>query len=780
MNNKLSKYKKSKIVVNLKKYSNVVLFSRREEDLLKRSKSSYKSLKTLIDQKNNNNKSKSINDNNTKNNKKLITPFDDLSTFAFKTISSFKNSFDSFSTKIIFPKHLMDKNQIDKDINTNFTISSFRSERKNSLKARLNKNKKHNYKKNIFCLTQNNFQDNSYMDNEHFLTLNYFSNKNSFCLKEKENEIKLLRQINFKKDTKKMNQKEEYLLNLKLNKMDSEKYNISLMLNRLREFKYYNYLNEQKKEINKTSLENSKNNIDFLTDKINTLNNMQFIYNNKISNKLGEYSKFISNYKEREKIISDLLLNQINSIKKEVKNLQNKIAKKELESATILKWVYFLIKMKEKKLILPQYYKKIVETNFERKKEKRKTIVHTLENIKSIKEKHKSFFSHHDKIHKKDSSDKQLSRVTFSIFTNENFENDNKNNNTNNINKKTINKQKSKNSKKKSLTKSTISFKKNSLQINVLKANEILAANNIFNFEDNNAEVDKKLKTTFNKLIQDGISVSEINRISKYKLFLIYKTPEDLEDRLIELQNENVQLLRQYEIARKKLSAKQIKFQEMLEIFFADDYYDLTNKIKEREIELNHIKKKNELLKKQYTEAKANLKLKNNFINIKQRKIRGLNKEPITQDSVRKELFSKIERLYELCLQNTENPNSNKLLKDKTKKDVIHMMTVIEFFIVKLKSKLNFNDKSNMAKYDLMRRIKNEIEHKHKIEKGQILRLKEKEKFKYFQDEIEEKMNKILFLTKRRIIPVYNLENMNKEKRFIQERKLNFEDFMFE
>ena len=35
---------------------------------------------------------------------------------------------------------------------------------------------------------------------------------------------------------------------------------------------------------------------------------------------------------------------------------------------------------------------------------------------------------------------------------------------------------------------------------------------------------------------------------------MIYETPEDLDDRLIELQNENVQLLRQYEIARKTLS----------------------------------------------------------------------------------------------------------------------------------------------------------------------------------------------------------------------------------
>ena len=97
-----------------------------------------------------------------------------------------------------------------------------------------------------------------------------------------------------------------------------------------------------------------------------------------------------------------------------------------------------------------------------------------------------------------------------------------------------------------------------------------------------------------------------------------------------------------------------------------------------------------------------------------------------------------------------------------------------------MKSKLNFKDKSNISRYELMRKIKNEIEHKHKIEKGKILRLKEKERFKNFQEEIEEKIKKILFLPKRRIIPVYNLENMNQEKKFNHERKLNFEDFMFD
>ena len=37
---------------------------------------------------------------------------------------------------------------------------------------------------------------------------------------------------------------------------------------------------------------------------------------------------------------------------------------------------------------------------------------------------------------------------------------------------------------------------------------------------------------------------------------------------------------------------------------------------------------------------------------------------------------------------------------------------------------------------------------------------KHREKFKYFQKNIEEKMNKILFLQKRKTIPLYNLNNV--------------------
>ena len=755
--------KKAKIIQNLKKYSNVVLFSRREEELSQKNNTSHKSNKNLLKK---DKKNKSI---------KLPTPSDDLSAYALKTISSFKTTFDSFSTKMLFPQSskasLIDKKENKKIFNPILTITTFRDENNN-------KNLNITPKKSIFSLTQNIFRiKDNFNSNQRFNTTNNISNKTDYTIKEQQNEINLLKKIkgihaNYP-NKKIIKRDEEYLLDLKLKKLQSEKYNISLMLNKIREFKYSNYLNEQKKEINKTSIENSKNNLEFLTDKINMLNNIKNNYSINISNKLGEYSKFILKYKEKEKINSDSLLNQINNLKKDVKNLQNKIAKKEYEKAQILKWIDFLIKMKEKKLVLPAYYKKIIETHFERKKEKRKTIAIKLENLKLLHNNEQKFiFYHEDKFPTKDHSNKLIAHVRLSTYNNDisSFQSDKT--------KKYV-ESKFKNKKLKLVTKNTISFKRNNYKNSLIKQSEPNPNHHIFNF-DESFETNKKMKKTFDKLIQDGINSNEINRISRYKLYLIYNTPDDLEDRLNELQNENIQLLHQYEVSRKKLFAKRLKYKDIFDNRIGTDYEDINNRIRQREIRLNQVMKKHENFLKQFEYAKKSLVEKKNVVNIKQKRNKSLNKKPITKESLRKELLKKIENIYELCVKNIEDRQRFEDYEQKFKKDIIFMLTVIELFVVYLKSKLNFNDKSDIAKYDLMKKIKNDIEHRHKIEKGIILRLKEKERFLTFQEIIEEKMNKILFLQKRRIIPVYNLDNVKKKKKYSVEKKINFEDLMFD
>ena len=426
--------------------------------------------------------------------------------------------------------------------------------------------------------------------------------------------------------------------------------------------------------------------------------------------------------------------------------------------------------MKEKKLILPTYYKKIIEINFERKKVKRKTIALNIENLKLLQNpEQKIIFSNENKPPLKDHSNKLLEHIRLNNFNNDGiYDNKDKNKHV---------ESKFKNKKLKLLTKSTISFKRrSSIKTNLLDANES-HVNQIFNF-DESCETNKKIKKTLDKLIQDGITPNEINRISHYKLFLIYKTPDELEERLNELQNGNIQLLHQYEISRKKLFAKKLKYKDIFENKVGLDCEDLNNKIKYREIRLNQLKKKNENFLKQKDLAIKSLAEKKN-VNIKPKKTFNLKKNQITKESKRKDLLTKIEKIFNLCMNNVENPKKYEEYKQKSK-DIISMLIVIEIFVVILKSKLNFKEKTDMLKYDLMKKIKNNIENKHKIEKAIILRLKEKEKFQTFQENIEEKMNKILFLQKRKTTPLYNLTNKNKKKNYSVEKKLNFEDFMFD
>ena len=760
MQNKISSYKKSKLLLNLKKYSNVAVFNCKEEELLKKNNSLIKSKQKISN--------KSVNKTNNNINKKQ-TIDDEFSAYALKTISSFKNSLDSFSTQSTFIKKPKRNS-----VNSHFqTISNLKMK---------NNNKRKN-KKNIFYLTQNNAnnstidkdnkEDDDYIvyNNERFNTINYNSQnkKNILYIREKKYGINLLNQIKSFHNKENINTKEneKNLLDIRLKKLNSEKINGNLMLNKVRELKYFIYLNSQRKEVNRTEIENNRNRIEFLKDRINSLNNLKNLYNNRISNKLGEYSKFIINYKEKEKKMNDILINEINRLKKEIKNLQNKISKKEFEKNNILKWVYFLIKMKEKKLILPLYYKKIIEIPIGRKKEKRKTIAPKIDNLKLTEEKNKIFLIRESsKKVKKDSSNKILIHIKLNPL---NQIDERINEITHKIRKKYSNKKK----KFSFLTKSTFAFKRTSIKSLSSKNNS--NDTNIFNFE-NNFEDSINLKPFYDKLIDDGINISEINRISKYKISLIYKTPQDLEDRLQELQTENIQLLRQYELARQKMFEKNIKLNKLIDDMAENDLDNLILTIEKKEIALIRLKKKNEILKKMYCDSIKNKGINHNII-IKQKKLNYKNK-PMNKDTLRKLLFSKVENLFLLCIANLEYPKSLQENKDKSKKDIIYMLTVIEFCIDNLKSKLNFKDKSDLTKYDLMRKIKNDIERRHKIEKGELLRFQEKEKFYNYQETIEEKMNKILFLQKRRIIPVYNLNNMNKKKYYTQKKKLTFEDFM--
>ena len=115
------------------------------------------------------------------------------------------------------------------------------------------------------------------------------------------------------------------------------------------------------KEIKSRLEEKNENAIDLTNEKIYSLNNMLKLHKNVFENKLTDYIRFISNSKDTEEKNDLGLINQIYSLKREISNLMNKIRKVQIEKNNIIQWILLQIKVKEKQLVLPSYYQKLLE-----------------------------------------------------------------------------------------------------------------------------------------------------------------------------------------------------------------------------------------------------------------------------------------------------------------------------------------------------------------------------------------------------------------------------------
>ena len=106
----------------------------------------------------------------------------------------------------------------------------------------------------------------------------------------------------------------------------------------------------------------------FNSNEINTLDN--------VMNSLGKSSDYIQkNYQEnyvsnvlnlsrqveKEKIINNNLLIDKNLLLRQISKIENKLSKINEEKNNILKWIYLQIKVKERKIKIPAYYRDIIE-----------------------------------------------------------------------------------------------------------------------------------------------------------------------------------------------------------------------------------------------------------------------------------------------------------------------------------------------------------------------------------------------------------------------------------
>ena len=104
-----------------------------------------------------------------------------------------------------------------------------------------------------------------------------------------------------------------------------------------------------------------QNKLEYLDDKIKSFESWKALNKDFFEHKIGDYLKFLMYTKAYEKNKVEDLIEEIIKIKKELNKIYSKIAKIEIEKNKILRWVYFQIKLKEKKIELPKYYKLILE-----------------------------------------------------------------------------------------------------------------------------------------------------------------------------------------------------------------------------------------------------------------------------------------------------------------------------------------------------------------------------------------------------------------------------------
>ena len=764
MSYKFLKSKNSRFISRLKKYSNIELFSRRENELLQKINSNkVLPIKT--------NKNKNIENNDPNNN---------LSDFALKTISSFKSSFDFLTTQF---ESFSQKN------NKNKTKNKFEIYPYNRTLTEFNTNKKMNgMKKNKVFSTNdirnhNNKIYNYYMNNLNNIHFNTISNSNSnnniLFMKEKESKIELLKELQIKhnKKEKKINKKIISLMNSKQKKFNVKKKSINDLINQTCYLKLYKYTLKNKKEMALRIQENYQNENEYFDDKVNYLKIGMNLYNIRLGNKISEYVKYILYYRDQEKKRCDILENNKNKYKNEIMILQNKIRKEELEKENILRWIYFQIKMKEKKLILPEYYKKIIETNVKRINTRRKTISINMNNIKMVLETKKFHHLYPSSDNSKDRSSKHLIQIKEYNLSNI-IEEDNNSKNLN-ISRKKYGMN--------CLSKSKINNKSKDLKDN-FSVNKT-ENNNIINFQD--TQVNEILEKMYSKLNEGEIDGYEINRITQYKLFLIYETPEELLDRLTELENENLMLISQYNSLQKSLNELKRKYSKIL-YEKKENNINLINRIKLKEYELNERIKRNDFLKNQVSDMKTGKFFSkrnniNNFLNLFKNKYKfRKNKNTSSSSYIGNEVYLRILNIFKIFHKNDVVIQKGKNKKVNYKEEIIHMLSLIERQVDIIKNKFKVYNNPEYENYEMMKKIKNEIEKRHKIENGELLRFKEEEKYLNFQKEIEKKMNRIIFLQKRKTDMDYDLNSMGincrrkNSKREDNKGEPVFEDFMFE
>ena len=681
---------KTERLKSAKKYSNIKLFEKREKEfkLKQLKKLNYPLLKKILKTKT----------NSTSHVLSTSTTYLDSEvnqlTIRKKFLKNIKLKKNLINNKKSLDKYTEFNNEKPL-IKTYRQISSYNIFNKTFIKLKKNKNK---------SLNNSNIISNSKSNN--YLLINNYSNvTNADILLHFESERNLIKNYKNKKISenkniqniisikkKKLNRinsdiNDEKILNYKIKQINLRKENKTKYLNKTIELKILKYTSKMKNDGITSLKDNYQNNIDYYNDKYQSLLNTRKLLELDFIDKLTDFVKFINMKKESEKKNCSLLISSIIKYKNDINYLNQKIRKKNLEKNNILKWIYFQIQIKEKKLCLPSYYRTIIENNIIKKNKKGEEL--------SLGDRGRRM-----------SCVGRFSKKEIRIYYLKDIR-----------------------STKKHLTKKR-QFK--------IQNKEFNSENGLFF----NCEID----------LNDPVNFQEINKIKNYKNNLIYCSVEELKNVFIFFENKIIAMMEYAYNLRKKI------------FYIKKELLNIINYTKRNDIIYNNsLKIKQDEINELNDEIKAKLRFKQNINTNNNDKILLNNSKKSYsykfklnyKNRKNTNLFNKINMLYKTCqlLGLNFEPETNKKNENKDKKirKVLYELKYINFIVHYLLSKFAIYNSNNYEKKDELNKLKNEIENNNKIKKAEEQRIQIAEKIIKMKNKIEERNNKVYFLSYRKI-----------------------------
>ena len=562
--------------------------------------------------------------------------------------------------------------------------------------------------------------------------------------KEEKNNLNFL--LTIQKDLKDYRErnKENNDIDIKIKNLSKKENSRRTFIKKINSFKFLKYITFLKKEREEAQKEERENEIEFIQEKINSLNNAAKLFNVKFMNRISDYVRFLDKMKNSYKAENINLIKEKMKIKKEIIQINTDINKAKEKKESILRWIYLQIKLKEKKLTLPKYYKKIIEAskaeilfmetkfednspqiNVKREREdklKAQKLKKTFLRGKSIKPEKNNFSSPSKKT--KNFYSYQSEKGVFSI--NKRPLNSNYNSPQKNGEHKGINRVK------------------------------------IFLGDENSKNKDKE---------SESITKEEFDKIVFWRFRPIYQTADEFIESLNYLDLKNIHLLEYYN----QLQFKNYCFrQELVQISNSRDKsdYNVDEQLTKKSAELEKIRNKHIMILKTHEKINENKK-------INKTKIDKNWENKSFSDSDLNKIFHKLSDIFDNC-KVVNNKELTELIyyyikSEKTKEgEMIYLIEYIEctldFLIGKI-SLYKMNDDLKEKIHDL----EVEIDKGHKLEKPNKQKFEDKQKHLNLIEKVMKKSKQQYIVPTRHIDLVrYNVRELGKPKK---RKIINKDDF---